>query len=120
MNKNTKIAITATLILAIITCVIVVVIVTIRKMNNSGSDSYVPVDSASDVVIKEGKVSLFTLADSEEEGRKIADELGIEFESYSYGVATFLTEKDPYDVIEAAKKRNLPDISINTNMYIQE
>ena len=72
----------------------------------------------SDMVMKDGKYSLFTMVDTEEEAREIADKLGIEFESYAYEIATYLTDKNPHDVVEEAKKLGLPDISINSEMHL--
>ncbi|MCR5790912.1 MAG: hypothetical protein K6G83_13580 [Lachnospiraceae bacterium] len=59
---------------------------------------------------------LLALADTEEEARKIASLYGIELVRFSYGVATYHTDRDLKEVISQGEKNGWPVVSIN---YIQ-
>lgn len=61
---------------------------------------------------------LFALAETEEEARKIADDYGIEFVEFSYGVASFNTDKDLGELIEWGKEQGLPLLEINYITHI--
>ncbi len=59
---------------------------------------------------------LFTLAETEEEAKQIAQIYGIELVSFEYGVATFHTEEDPSEVVERGRENGWPPIEINHTM----
>jgi len=56
---------------------------------------------------------LFAIAGSEDEAKKIADDYGIELVEYSYGVASFNTDKNLKELIEWGKAQGLPLLEIN-------
>ena len=60
---------------------------------------------------------LFTLADTAEEAQKIAGDYGIELVEFSYGVASFYTDKDLKELIEWGRQQGLKPLDIN---YISE
>ncbi len=78
------------------------------KMNNDATHV-----TMNDAVMVDGMVQLMALVESEDEAIQMADELSINFETYSYGVATFTTDKNPETVINEAKKKKLPNLSID-------
>ena len=61
---------------------------------------------------------LFTLTETEEEARRIAELYGIELVSFEYGVAAFHTEEDPAEVVERGRENGWPPIEINHTMQI--
>ena len=60
---------------------------------------------------------LTALADNQEEAEEIAELYGIELSSYSYGVATYTTEKNPQELIELGIENEYPALIQN---YEQE
>lgn len=62
--------------------------------------------------------SMMALAESEEEAVRIAELYGVTFIEYSYGVATYETEKDPNELIEFGKRNQYPAIEINNLNYL--
>lgn len=64
----------------------------------------------------EGK-ELFSLAETEEEARAIAELYGIELVSFSDGVAVYHTEEAPDTVVARGKENGWPPIDVN---YIQK
>ncbi len=69
-------------------------------------------------VQENGKMSMLALVDSEEEAKEIAELYGMEFERYSYGVATYWTEKNPQELIKMGKEKGYPSISVNHEVSI--
>lgn len=60
---------------------------------------------------------LVALADTQEEAEEIAELYGIELNSYSYGVATYTTDKSPQELIELGTEKGYPALTPN---YKQE
>lgn len=61
-----------------------------------------------------GKTTKMTaLADDLEEAEKIADLYGIELDSYSYGVATYTTDKDIQELISFGEENDYPTLAPN-------
>lgn len=87
-----------------------------QKVTIPEQDSVVTIPE-SDYAIIDGKYSLYAMVDSEKKAKSMAKKLGIEFDSYSYGVATFLTPNKPEKIVKKAKKLKLPTVSINREMY---
>ncbi len=56
---------------------------------------------------------LTALADDLEEAEKIADLYGIELDSYSYGVATYVTDKDVQELISMGEENDYPTLAPN-------
>lgn len=56
---------------------------------------------------------LTALADDLEEAEKIADLYGIELDSYSYGVATYVTDKDVQELISLGEENDYPTLAPN-------
>lgn len=62
-------------------------------------------------------IELTALADTREEAEKIAELYGIELSSYSYGVATYTTEKSLKELMNLGLENNYPELTPN---YEQE
>ena len=60
---------------------------------------------------------LTALADNQEEAEEIAELYGIELSSYSYGLATYTTDKNPQELIELGIENEYPALIQN---YEQE
>lgn len=60
---------------------------------------------------------MIALADTREEAEEIAELYGIELSSYSYGVATYTTDKNPQELIELGSENDYPALTPN---YEQE
>lgn len=56
---------------------------------------------------------LTALADDLEEAEKIADLYGIELDSYSYGVAVYVTDKDVQELISMGEENDYPTLAPN-------
>lgn len=56
---------------------------------------------------------LVCMTETEEEARQIAELYGIEFLSFRYGVAVFVTEEDPRDVIRRGKEQGWPELALD-------
>lgn len=56
---------------------------------------------------------LSALAEDLEEAEKIADLYGIELESYSYGVAVYVTDKDVQELITMGEENDYPTLAPN-------
>ena len=61
---------------------------------------------------------LTALADTLEEAQEIADLYGIELDTYSYGVATYHTDKDISDLIQLGLDNDYPTLAPNTKDYL--
>lgn len=70
--------------------------------------------------VEEGEVILTALADTQEEAEKIADLYGIELKAYSYGVATYVTDKDPEAVIEEGIEKGYPTLAVDQKIYLEK
>ena len=64
------------------------------------------------VEVAEGE-ELMCLCESENTAREIADQYGITFVNFNYGVATFTTDKDLQEVIQIGKDNGWTELSIN-------
>lgn len=64
---------------------------------------------------------LTALADSLEDAQEIAELYGIELESYSYGVASYRTDKDISELINFGTENDYPTLSpnIKNQLYIE-
>ncbi|MDE5939573.1 MAG: hypothetical protein K2H37_10880 [Lachnospiraceae bacterium] len=62
--------------------------------------------------------TLTALADTLEDAQEIADLYGIELESYSYGVATYRTDKDISELINLGLENDYPTLAPNTKNYL--
>ena len=60
---------------------------------------------------------LTALTNTQEEAEEIAELYGIELSSYSYGVATYTTDKNPQELIELGVENDYPALTPN---YEQE
>lgn len=56
---------------------------------------------------------LMALVETEEEAQSIAEQYGIEFVSYSNGVAVYKTEEDPEVVIARGEENGYPPLYLN-------
>lgn len=54
---------------------------------------------------------LTALADTQEEAQEIADLYGIELKSYSYGVATYTTDKNLREIFDLGLENNYPELT---------
>ena len=54
---------------------------------------------------------LTALADSQETAQEIADLYGIELKSYSYGVATYITDKNLREILELGLENDYPELT---------
>lgn len=70
--------------------------------------------------VEEGEVILTALADTQEEAEKIADLYGIELKAYSYGVATYVTDKDPEAVIAEGIEKGYPTLVVDQKIYLEK
>lgn len=70
--------------------------------------------------VEEGEVILTALADTQEEAEKIADLYGIELKAYSYGVATYVTDKDPEAVIAEGIEKGYPTLAVDQRIYLEK
>lgn len=61
----------------------------------------------------EETTKLTALADDLEEAEKIADLYGIELDSYSYGVAVYVTDKDVQELISLGEENDYPTLAPN-------
>lgn len=61
---------------------------------------------------------LTALADSLEEAQEIADLYGIELEKYSYGVATYYTDKDISELINMGMEKGYPTLAPNSKVEL--
>lgn len=59
----------------------------------------------------DGKTKLTALAEDLEEAEKIADLYGIELDSYSYGVAVYLTDKDVQELMSMGEENEYPALA---------
>lgn len=71
------------------------------------------------VDVAEGE-ELLCLCESEAEAKEIADQYGITFVNYDYGVATFTTDKDLQEVIQMGKDNGWTELSMNHVTYIDD
>lgn len=67
----------------------------------------------SDEEESDGTTKLTALADDLEEAEKIADLYGIELDSYSYGVAVYVTDKDVQELINLGEENDYPTLAPN-------
>ncbi len=87
----------------------------IKKEGISGpeiNDSRIRAGKAQDNTVKGSE--LMCSCDSEEEAKKTAQIYGIELVDFSYGIATFHTEEDPYELVRKGAAEGWPELSVNT------
>lgn len=70
-----------------------------------GNLASVPVPVADDPLIAD--------VDTKEEAQQIAEQYGITLVSYGNGIATYQTDKDPFEVIAEGEKKGYPQLSLN-------
>lgn len=56
---------------------------------------------------------LIALADTREEAEEIAKLYGIELSTYSYGVATYTTDKNVTELMQLGEEKGYPELSLN-------
>lgn len=61
----------------------------------------------------EGTTQLTALADTLEKAEEIAELYGIELDSYSYGVATYITDKDVQELMNMGEENDYPTLAPN-------
>lgn len=71
------------------------------------------VSGDSDEEESEETTRLTALADDLEEAEKIADLYGIELDSYSYGVAVYVTDKDVQELLSLGEENDYPTLAPN-------
>lgn len=81
----------------------------LQKLESDEDDS--PADSAENDV--SAATELIALADTREEAEEIAELYGIELSTYSYGVATYTTDKNAFELIELGEENGYPALSLN-------
>lgn len=77
------------------------------------SEMHSSVSGDSDEDESDGTTKLTALADDLEEAEKIADLYGIELDSYSYGVAVYVTDKDVQELINLGEENDYPTLAPN-------
>lgn len=75
-------------------------------------------ENTSTYVTHDGLTELICLCNSQKEAEDIAKKYDISLKVYSYGVATFETDKDPEELFKYGKKHKLPELSYNTVYHI--
>ena len=65
-------------------------------------------------------IRLICLCETEEEAKEIAEAYGIEFASFDYGVAVFVTEDSFYEVTQRGKGKDLPELEIDDTIELYE
>lgn len=70
-------------------------------------------DEGSEDNESDGKTKLTALAEDLEEAEKIADLYEIELDSYSYGVAVYVTDKDVQELIDMGEENDYPTLTPN-------
>lgn len=70
-------------------------------------------DEGSEDSESDGKTKLTALAEDLEEAEKIADLYEIELDSYSYGVAVYVTDKDVQELIDMGEENDYPTLTPN-------
>ena len=61
---------------------------------------------------------LFALVETQDAAEKIASDYGIELVDFSYGVATYYTDKDPSELINWGKEQGLAPLEINYTSHL--
>ena len=61
----------------------------------------------------DGSTKLTALVDDLEEAEEIADLYGIELDSYSYGVAVYVTDRDVQELISLGEENDYPTLAPN-------
>lgn len=72
-----------------------------------------PTDTAPDETYASELTQLTALADDLEEAQEIAELYGIELDSYSYGVASYRTDKDVTELINFGLENDYPTLAPN-------
>lgn len=81
-------------------------------------ESTSPVDSS--VRDDSTNTELVALADTLEEAEEIAKLYGIELSTYSYGVATYTTDKNYQELIDLGAENNYPTLSPNYDFELHD
>lgn len=81
-----------------------------QKLDSSNEDSP-PADSLEDNSWAE--TELVALADTREDAEEIAELYGIELSTYSYGVATYTTDKNPLELRALGEENGYPELTPN-------
>ncbi len=69
-------------------------------------------------VTYDGYTELIALADTDEQAKEIATLYGIELKRHENGVAVYVTQEDPREVIKRGEENGWPTISLNNIIYI--
>ena len=89
------------------------------RMRKAEAEKFVKADDIVPLeMIKEGKVSLLSGADSLEDARRIADLYGITLVDFSGGVAVYETDKDVAELKKLGEEDNYPALEINYSMKL--
>lgn|GEM_PF-3800198 len=100
------------ILIILIAVAVVAVLFMIARNSMIRADMTVSMQGNNEISYAKGR-ELLCSVESEEEAKDIAAQYGIEFVEFSYGLAVFHTDEDPYEVIERGRKSGLKELSIN-------
>lgn len=60
-----------------------------------------------------GNHKVIAIAETKEEAKKIAELYGMELVEYSYKIATYMTQKEPVELMKWGKEQGYPTIAVN-------
>lgn len=89
-----------------------------RKMDESSIQKipqFIETENSSE--IKKKETELIALAEDQAEAEKTAELYGIQLISFSDGVAVYITDKDPQELIELGDNNGYPTLTVNSNHY---
>lgn len=89
----------------------------LQKLDPTGVDD-LPVDSAG--TDNSATTELVALADTREEAEEIAELYGIELSTYSYGVATYTTDKNLQELIDLGVENDYPTLTPNYDVELHD
>ena len=79
----------------------------------AGSQDVIDNDTGEEMGEEQKSVELIKLVDSREEAEKIAKMYNIELVEFSFGLASYHTDEDPYEVIGRGIENGWPELSFN-------
>lgn len=89
-----------------------------EKKTFVSDESITPIGAISSEEELSDSSQLTALADTLEEAQEIADLYGIELDTFSYGVATYHTDKDISELIQLGLDNEYPTLAPNTEYYL--
>lgn len=119
MNRKTVVVILASV--AIVVVAVSVAAILINHGKASAKEEYL--QDASELkefgaATDTGIIRLTCLTDSQQEAEQIAQSYGIEFVSFEYGVAVFISDKPYHELIAYGEENNLKQLSIDYEQTI--